>query len=403
MKKKTVWVILILLALVVAAILWISNARKQELIVNTSVVERGTVELTVMATGYVQPVEEVEVGTQVSGVIEHIYVDYNSEVKKGQLIAVLEKITLEEKVTQSQASLTSARSDLNYAQQNYDRTKQLYDAKATTLVSLQAAENQLAQAQSALINAEANLSQAETNLSYAYIYSPIDGVVLDRSVNEGQTVAASFNTPTLFTIAEDLTKMQVEADVDEADIGQVKVGQPVTFTVDAYSGEIFTGTVSEVRLQPTVTSNVVTYTVIIEAPNPELKLFPGMTASITVVTQSETGVIVPVEATNFQLTQEYADALELPEPGPRPLPLPEADYSQTGDSKTVWVDRSGILEQRFIRTGISDGIHTIVHSGLAVGEQVVLSASFGKKNKTGQAVSNPLMPSPPRGGNRSPR
>ncbi|MDL2283522.1 efflux RND transporter periplasmic adaptor subunit, partial [Odoribacter sp. OttesenSCG-928-G04] len=276
-KRKTILIGsgIIVLALILAFVLFRNGGA--ELQVNTSKVSEKTIEITVMATGYVQPVEEVEVGTQVSGVIEKLYVDYNSVVKKGQLLAELDKMTLQEKLNQAKASLNSAQSDLNYAQQNYNRVKDLYDVKAATLVSYEDAINKLTQAQTSLENAKANLHQAEVNLSYAYIYSPIDGVVLDRSVNMGQTVAASFNTPTLFTIAEDLTKMQVEADVDEADIGQVKLGQKVTFTVDAFNDMIFTGTVSQIRLQPTVTNNVVTYTVIIEAPNPEEKLYPGMT------------------------------------------------------------------------------------------------------------------------------
>lgn len=397
MKKKTVWIIIVLLVLVVVGILVVRGMRPKGVELHTAAVEEGVIELTVMATGYIQPVEEVEVGTQVSGVIEKIHVDYNSVVKKGQLLAELERVTLQEKVTQSKASMASSESDRSYARQNYERAKQLYDAKATTLVALQEAENRLVQADAAVVNAHANLQQAETNLSYAYIYSPIDGVILDRSVNEGQTVAASFNTPTLFTIAEDLTKMQVEADVDEADIGQVKVGQPVTFTVDAYSGEIFEGTVSEVRLQPTVTSNVVTYTVIIEAPNPDLKLFPGMTASITIVTRSENGVTVPVEAVNFRMTPEIAQALNLAPPA-------ESGMPRNSNDKVVWVSRDGHPEERIIETGMGDGVNMVVTSGLSAGEEVVLSVTVGQKAGNGDATRNPLMPTPPkRGGGGGPR
>ncbi|MDR0824852.1 MAG: efflux RND transporter periplasmic adaptor subunit, partial [Prevotella sp.] len=194
--------------------------------------------------------------------------------------------------------------------------------------------------------AKANLSQAKVNLSYAYIYSPIDGVVLKRAVNIGQTVAAMFSTPTFFTIAKDLTKMQVEADVDEADLGQVKLGQHVTFTVDAYPGETFAGTVSQIRISPKVTNNVVTYSVIVNAPNPEEKLFPGMTASIRINIQSEEGILIPMEA----LSKE----------------------------KTLRVKSNEKIEERAIQTGINDGVSIIAHSGVKEGEIIIVS-EVGKK------------------------
>jgi HlyD family secretion protein len=294
-----------------------------------------------MATGYIQPVDEVEVGTQVSGVIENLYADYNSHVKKGQLLAELDKLTLNEKLHQATAQLNSAKSDLALSNQQYNRVKQLHEAKAATDVALEEAVNRKAQAETAMEDAQANLSQAQVNLSYASIYSPIDGVVLKRAVNKGQTVAAMFSTPTLFTIAEDLTKMQVEADVDEADIGQVKLSQHVVFTVDAYPGESFNGTVSQIRISPKVTNNVVTYTVIVDAPNPEEKLFPGMTASIRINIQSEEGILVPMDALSM--------------------------------GKTLRVKSNGQIEERDIQTGINDGVSVIARSGIAEGEEVIVS------------------------------
>ena len=386
-------VITIIVVLLAVALIIILSSGKQVLNWNLTQVSETTIETTVMATGYIQPVEEVEVGTQVSGVIEKIYVDYNSVVKKGDLMAVLDTVTLQEKVTQANAALTSANSDLEYAQRSYDRTKELYGLNAATRVALEEVENRLTQAETTVANAKASLGQAEINLGYAFIYSPINGVVLDRSVNTGQTVAASFNTPTLFTIAEDLTKMQVEADVDEADIGQVKVGQKVTFTVDAFPDYVFEGSVSQIRLQALVTNNVVTYTVIVEAPNPEEKLFPGMTASITIVTRSESGMSVPLEATQFNMKPEYAKEL-----GVHSLP---AEPETTGNNQyVVWVWNQGRPEPRLIEGGISDGVNLIVESGLRQGEDIVLSAAYEKKKSNGNAVSNPLMPQPPRGGNR---
>jgi HlyD family secretion protein len=390
MKKKTVIISSVtVVVLILIFFLFIKGRGNKEVQFNTTQVEEKTIEITVTATGYLQPMDKVEVGTQVSGVVEKIYVDYNSQVKKGQLLAEIDKSTLIERLTQAEASLTSAESDLKYTKQNYDRIKQLYDVKAATEASYEEAINRLNQAETALANAKANLHQAEVNLSYAEIYSPINGVILDRSVDEGQTVAASFNTPTLFTIANDLTKMQVEADIDEADIGRVRVRQKVNFTVDAYSDDTFEGVVNQIRLQPTVTNNVVTYTVIIEAPNPEEKLFPGMTASVTIITQMETGLSVPAEALNFNPTQ---DILTHTNPQSQP-PLPTPDFT----GKAVWLKIPDGIVRKEIKTGFSDGIYTIIKEGLETDDTVILSATVGKKETNPeQAATNPFMPQPPR-------
>jgi HlyD family secretion protein len=322
-------------------------------------------------------------------VIEKIFVDYNSHVKKGQLLAELDKSTLREKLSQASATLLSAQSDLTFSQQNYDRVKQLYDAKAATQAALETATNQLTQARTSVTNAQANVYQAKVNLSYAEIYSPIDGIVLARSVEQGQTVAASFSTPTLFTIANDLKKMQVEAAVDEADIGRVSIGRPVNFTVDAYSDDIFRGTVNQIRLQPVVTSNVVTYTVIIEAPNPEEKLFPGMTANITIVTESGSGLTVPVEALRFNPSPEVMSRLKI-----KPVP------SDTAREKAVWVQTETETLRKKIKTGLNDGVTAIVTEGLNRGDVVILSAQMEKKDRKNEAAAkNPLMPQRP-GGNK---
>ncbi|MDR1633233.1 MAG: efflux RND transporter periplasmic adaptor subunit [Dysgonamonadaceae bacterium] len=391
MKKKKV--ITILSAIIVALVIGFSLFKgkgNREIHFNTAQVQENTIEMTVTATGYVQPVDKVEVGTQVSGVIEKIFADYNSQVKKGQLLAEIDKSTLIERVTQAKASVMSAESDLKYARQNYERVKQLYDVKAATEASYEEAVNRLAQAETSLANAKANLHQAQVNLSYAEIYSPIDGVVLDRSVEQGQTVAASFNTPTLFTIANDLTKMQVEANVDEADIGRVRVGQPVRFTVDAYIDYIFEGIVNQIRLQPTVTNNVVTYTVIVSAPNPEEKLYPGMTASITIITQTEKGLTVPAEALNFIPTPDIFAYLKMkPE-----MPAPEQRPDVTG--KSVWLQTPDSIVRKEINTGLSDGVNTIVTKGLVPGDMVILSTFTGKQGLPETPASNPFMPRPPR-------
>ncbi len=388
MKKKTIIISIAGAIVLIVVMLLFMNMGKKEVQFNTAIVQEESIENMVTATGYVQPVDKVDVGTQVSGVIEKIYVDYNSHVKKGQLLAELDKSTLIEKKSQADASLTSATSDLRFAQQNYDRVKQLYDVKAATEAAYEEATNSLSQAKTSITNAKANVHQAQVNLSYAEIYSPIDGVVLNRAVDQGQTVAASFNTPTLFTIANDLKKMQVEADVDEADIGQVRLGQKVNFTVDAYPNDTFEGTVNQIRLQPTVTSNVVTYTVIIEAPNPEEKLFPGMTASVSIITESEKGLVIQTEVLQFNPTSEMMAHMHI-----NPA---EMEKKSSVKGKGVWIKTPAGITFQELKTGLTDGVHTIVTEGLHAGDTIILSAAVEKKVKNKDtAASNPLMPKPP--------
>ncbi len=414
MKKKTK-TLLIILAIVIAAIVAFLLIRKaksanQELVIRTHVVSEYTVENTVTATGTIEPVETVEVGTQVSGKVEKIYVDFNSVVKKGELMAELDKLTLSQNVSKAKANLTSAESQLKYAKLTYDRTKQLYESNAATLAAFQEAQNTYVQAQTNKQNAQANYDQTLVDLGYAEIYSPIDGVVLDRAVEVGQTVAASFSTPTLFTMANDLTKMQVEADVDEADIGRIVVGQKVTFTVDSYADEVFDGTVNQVRMQPTTTNNVVTYTVIIEAPNPKLELFPGMTASVTIITESNSGLAVPAEALSFTPSDQILKSIRksVGKPSKEEMAAHQQHDSMGGgpapsgdsitDQSMVWIKQGTSMMPRPVKAGISDGAYTIIESGLNEGDSVVLSAQYVEKAKTTKQGSNPFMPSPPKGG-----
>ena len=398
-KRKIGLIILGIIVVAIAAIL-IVKAKKsanKELVIRTHVVAEYTVENTVTATGTIEPVETVEVGTQVSGKVEKIYVDFNDVVKKGQLMAELDKQTLNQSLSRAKASLTSAESQLNYAKLTYERTKQLYEANAATLAAYQESQNAYTQAQMSKRNAQAAYDQAMVDLGYAEIYSPIDGIVLDRAVEVGQTVAASFSTPTLFTLANDLTKMQVEADVDEADIGQVKMGQRVTFTVDAYMDDVFEGTVNQIRMKPTTTSNVVTYTVIIDAPNPDQKLFPGMTASVTIVTEEQTGLAVPAEAFNFTPDEQVLKAIrkaEKPE-GQRPEPPKMQEGEPTADHTVVWLKRGDDMMPRPVKTGMSDGAYKIIEQGVQAGDSVVLSAQFVTKEKKVKKGENPFMPGPP--------
>ena len=357
------------------------------------------IEVTVTATGEIQPVYKVDVGTQVSGKVEKLYVDFNSEVKKGDLLAELDRSTLSEQVQQSEAQVSNAQSNLTLAQRTYDRTKSLFDNKAATQEALDAAEDELIRAKNQLVTAKSNYQKAKVDLGYAMIYSPISGVVLNKAVEEGQTVASSFNTPTLFTIANNLTEMQVEANVDEADIGQVKVGQPVTFTVDAFPEDVFTGTVKQVRLEPTVTSNVVTYTVIIDAPNPEEKLFPGMTASVSIIVNKEVGVSVPMEALYFTPDMSMMEVMKKKGMEFKGLYANQEELTQSlrdVESKTVWVKHQNIVEQKKVKTGLNDGAKALIEEGVREGEEVVVSITEMKMpGKTQKEGNNPFMMGPP--------
>ena len=408
MKKKNIkWIVILGVIVVALALIFIIKANKsskKELVIRTHVVDEYTVENTVTATGTIEPVETVEVGTQVSGKVERILVDFNSVVKKGDLLAELDKQTLNQSVSRAKASLTSAESQLKYAKLTYERTKQLFEANAATLASYEEAQNSYTQAQMSKKNAQASYDQALVDLAYAEIYSPIDGIVLDRAVEVGQTVAASFSTPTLFTLANDLTKMQVEANVDEADIGQVKIDQSVTFTVDAYPDEMFNGTVSQIRMQPTTTSNVVTYVVIIAAPNDALKLFPGMTASVTIITEKETGLAVPAEAFNFTPDEQVLKVMRKNMPKPNEMPRPEGKMPEMRPDmrpdngaapQMVWVKNGNNIMPHPVEIGMSDVAYRIVKNGLQAGDSVVLSAQYIMPEKAKKTGDNPFMPGPP--------
>lgn len=356
-----------------------------------------SLETTITATGEIQPVTKVEVGTQVSGIVQKLYVDYNSHVTKGQLLAELDRSTLLERINQCQANLASAQSSLNQAKLSYERVKALYNQGAETKENLESAENQYNQAKSQVELSKTSLRSAEVDLSYATITSPIDGIVMSKSVEEGQTVASSFSTPTIFTIAQDLTRMQVEANVDEADIGKVVEGQRVTFTVDAYPDEVFTGTVKQKRLSPTVTNNVVTYTVIIDAPNPDEKLMPGMTASVSIIVDKQGGITVPMEALFFKIDENVKKQLE--KQGVQLKGLYKTSEEETAalkdiSTKTVWVKNGNGYEQRKVKPGLNDGANTIILEGLSEKDKVVISVkemTFDAAEKS----STSFMPGPP--------
>lgn len=402
LSKKALWGIIAAAILLLLVIIFIAvkKGKHTEMQINTARCNIDSVEVMVTATGELQPVYKVEVGTQVSGIVQKIHVDFNSVVKKGQLLAELDRSNLNEQLTQAQTSVSNARSNLTLAQQQYDRIKALYDNKAATQESYESATNTLNQAKNQLKTAQSELSRAQTNLSYATIYSPIDGVIMDKAVEEGQTVASSFNTPTLFTIANDLTQMQVEAAVDEADIGSVKAGQPVTFTVDAFPDDVFTGSVKEVRINPTVTSNVVTYTVIINAPNPDNKLFPGMTANVSITTEKQSGVTVPMTALFTSIDPMVMKQMEKKGYSFKSLYKNQDELTQglkDITKKTVWVKRGERnYEQISVTVGLNNGVKSLVSEGLNAGDEIVIGVSEAKGGPNEKKESgNPFMPGPP--------
>ena len=381
-KGKKIGIVILLLVVAAGVVTWIlTRDTKPRSNYDTVTVRRGQIINTVTATGTVEPIIQVEVGTQVSGIIDHIYVDYNSIVKKGEVIAELDRSTLQAELESSTATLESNKTEYEYQTKNYNRTKGLHEKGLVSDTEFETAEYNYMKAKSAYEKSQADMFKVRQNLGYATITSPIDGVVIGREVEEGQTVAASFETPTLFTIANDLRQMQVIADVDEADIGSVQEGQRVTFTVDAYPDDVFEGSVTQVRLQATTESNVVTYEVVVDAPNPDLKLKPGLTANITVYTMEKNDVlIVPAKALRF--TPEGVEA-------------PHSDPTNYR-AKTLWVTDNGTLRSVAVTAGDSDGIFTEVTGAINEGDTVVTGIGMGPATQMQNPEgSSPFMPQPP--------
>lgn len=377
-----------------------------KVVVETVKVEKGDISTVVTATGTIQPTKQVAVGTQVSGVVKKIYVDFNSKVKAGQLIAELDKTNLIASVSQAKANYNNALNEVNYQEKIFTRQAGLFKNKSISQNDYDEALYKLNNVKGSLEQSKYDLNKMETNLGYADIYSPIDGVVLSKAVDVGQTVAASFSTPTLFTIAEDLREMQVEVNVDEADIGNVKIGQRVTFTVDAYQGEEFSGTVTQVRMNATTTSNVVTYKVIVKADNPDEKLLPGLTATISIYTLELKDVLtVSSQAFNFnpdmQMLKSYNAQFsgETSSDGPKMGP-PSEKKQPTSDKhqKTLWVKDSKGIHPVQVTVGNNDGINTEIISGLKLGDEVAISIAYQVKGMVAQkegSSESPFMPKPP--------
>lgn len=351
-------------------------------------VERQEIKSSVTATGTIEPVTLVEVGTQVSGIISHIYVDYNSTVKKGQVIAELDRENLNSQLETAQAQLESAKSDLSYQEQNFERQKTLHDKGHISDNDFELARLSYQQAKATYNQRIQSVKTARTNLGYATITSPIDGIILTRAVEEGQTVASSFSTPTLFTIAKDLTDMRVIADIDEADIGGVCEGQRVNFTVDAFPDDVFEGRVTQVRQEATTESSVVTYEVVISAPNPELKLKPGLTANVTIITKEVQNVLaVPVAALSFT-------------PNENLLKDGETIADCQGKSK-VWVREGNVFKAIPVETGENNGILAEIKNGLKGGEDVITEFCIEQRMQEEESGNqNPFMPHPGRNKNK---
>ena len=384
-KVSKVWIGAgVLLVLAVAIWLLSGSKKEEEIAFETAKVAPANIQNSITATGTIEPVTSVTVGTQVSGIVNKLYVDYNSVVKKGQVIAELDKTNLISELKTAQANLTSAQSTLNYQAENFKRYAALYKKGLVSADDYENAQLTYKQAKEQVASAQETVRKAQTNLGYATITSPIDGIVLSKSVEEGQTVAASFSTPELFTIAKDLTNMQVVADIDEADIGDVADGERVTFTVDAYPDDQFEGVVKQVRQEATTTNNVVTYEVVISAPNTDLKLKPGLTANVTIYTAERKGVLsVPSKALRFTPTKET---------------MGNKKIVDTEAKNKVWtLENNNTLRAHAVNIGMTDGTHTQILSGISQGKEVVTAikiASDNQQESTDGQESSPFAPGP---------
>lgn len=387
MNKKKTLVIVAVAAIAALAVWLLSGGKKEEKITfDTAAVAPANIMNSITATGTIEPVTSVTVGTQVSGIVSKLFVDYNSVVKKGQVIAELDKTNLMSQLNTAKTQLATAQSQLNYQTANYKRYKTLFEKGLVAADDFDNAKLSYTQAKEQVASAKEEVQRAQTNLGYATITSPIDGVVLSKSVEEGQTVAASFSTPELFTIAQDLTNMQVVADVDEADIGDVKEGERVTFTVDAYPDDTFEGEVKQVRQEATTTNNVVTYEVLISAPNADLKLKPGLTANVTIYTAERKGVLsVPSKALRFTPQKETVGKMKI------------VDVANAKNK--VWTIEGNSIVAHKVNIGMTDGTNTQIVGGIAEGTKVVtgLNVMGGEEEKPmeAQGESSPFAPGPP--------
>ncbi|PUZ29489.1 efflux RND transporter periplasmic adaptor subunit [Chitinophaga parva] len=417
-------VIVIVILVAAALLVWALFFRKkpQPVQLDTEQPTVGYIATSITATGTVQPVDTVAVGTQVSGTAAKIYADFNSQVKAGQVLLELDKSLFQAQVNQYKANLANAQSNVVFQQSNFSRQEQLYKVGAISRADYDNAVYAINAAKASVESVKAQLQSAEKNLSFATIYSPIDGVVLSRNISVGQTVAASFSTPTLFIIAKDISKMQVQANVDEADIGNVQKDQRVSFTVDAFLDDVFNGAVQEIRLKPQVSANVVTYTTIINASNNDKKLKPGMTANVTIYTQEEdSALLISVKALKFtpdeSVAKEYkiipadtAHKRHKGDVGHKRAPSvfdtsgtkhKDSTVVQQAETAYVWVLKDKTLTEKRIRTGLNDDTHVQVLRGLDKGDVVVDGIQIPQATGAATpAAKSPFMPARRGGGGR---
>lgn len=383
MKKiNKIWIAVAAVS-IVGILVWLfsGDKKKEEVSFTTEKVARTNIQNAITATGTIEPVTSVTVGTQVSGIVSKLYVDYNSVVHKGQVIAELDKTNLMSQLNTARANQQSAISSLNYQEANFNRYKTLYEKGLVSADEYESARLSYLQAKEQTVSAREEVQRAQTNLGYATITSPIDGVVLSKSVEEGQTVASSFSTPELFVIAQDLTDMRVIADIDEADIGDVKEGQRVTFTVDAFPDDVFNGSITQVRQQATTESNVVTYEVVISAPNKDMKLKPGLTANVTIYTLEKNDVLA-VSSRALRFT-----------PNEALLKDNQTIVDVKADHK-VWTREGDTFKAHAVQIGTNNGTLTEILSGIKEGTEVLTDFSIGGNEEDEERASNPFMPKP---------
>ena len=457
MKKKLIIGLVVLIAFAITGYVVLKKEPSKAIQWETKSISRGSISNSITATGTLEAVTTIQVGTQVTGIISRLYIDYNSKVKKNQVLARIDTTTLSANVFDARAAVYRQQILVNQTKRDLERTKDLLEQKVVAQTDYDKTLDDYETAKSSLISAQAQLNRAQINLGYATILAPIDGVVISKSVEQGQTVAASLNSPTLFTIVDDLAKMQVQASVDEADIGQVKEGESVTFTVDAYPEDKFTGSVKQIRIQPVIVSNVVNYVVIIDVPNPDLKLLPGMTANITVKVNEATDVLkVPVKALSFRPPNFYLyelmaslpdstkkrinDRVESMKERMKSAGSTDADINtrveamrislafggsparstagtgggfgggggqttarpRVSTSGQIWIKEGDKLKVVRVRSMLKDGTYASVASPeLKDSMNVVVSAVYDKNlDKTTSQSTNPLMPQTRRGGLR---
>lgn len=403
MKKKTVIIILILLVLLgISICFYFFKAAEKTISWKTIPIERGDVSIIVTATGSINALTTVQVGTQVTGTISKLFADFNSVVKKGKLIALLDTTFLSATKEDAEAALQKADLQLTQTKREYDRVKKLFDENVVPQSEYDLALTNFETAQSILKSAHAQLNRAKINLQYAFVRAPISGTIISRNMDVGQTVISSFNSPVLFTIANDLTKMQVYANVDEADIGQVKIDQKAYFTVDAYPKELFNGVIKQIRLQPSIIQNVVNYTVIIDVPNPDLKLMPGLTANINIVVNEHKNVLrISGNALRFQPPLEYIEkSISLSDKQKvfwkeriiqktEPTKLPPKNQDSTS---FIWIKKGSDIYPEKVKVGLSDDSNTEIAGNFKEGMEVVTGINKEGAN-TGSTVKNPFMPS----------